>query len=146
VAARGREPGLRIGCGPQDVGLQAWGEQLLAESAPVAEAMDAALGGQLYREAHAAQLAAIRDPARTPAARMLADMRGHGDSYRDFILAQSRRHRDALAAMPYPDVEKARFAQLAAASLAEQQAIEAADTVPFEEFRRQYLAVEQLDV
>ncbi len=145
VAARGREPGLRIGCGPQDVALQAWGEQLLAECAPVAEAVDAALGGDLYCAAHAAQLAAIRDPARTPAARMLADMRGHGDSYRDFILAQSRRHRDALAAMPFPDVEKERFAQMAAASLAEQKAIEAADTVPFEEFRKQYLAVERLD-
>ncbi len=145
VATRGREPGLRIGCGPQDVALQAWGEQLLAECAPVAEAVDAALGGDLYRAAHAAQLAAIRDPARTPAARMLADMRGHGDSYRDFILAQSRRHRDALAAMPFPDVEKERFAQMAAASLAEQKAIEAADTVPFEEFRKQYLAVERLD-
>jgi glutamate--cysteine ligase len=37
-----------------------------------------------------------------------------------------------------------RFAQLAAASTAEQKAIEAADTLPFEEYRRSYLAVERL--
>jgi glutamate--cysteine ligase len=146
VAARGRDAGLRIGCGPQDIGLREWAEQLLAECADVAAAVDAALGGQLYRETHAAQLAVLRDPARTPSARMLADMRGHGDSYRDFVLAQSHRHRDALMSMPFPSAEEERFAQLAASSTAEQQAIEAADTLPFEEFRKNYLAVEQLGV
>jgi glutamate--cysteine ligase len=146
VAARGREPGLRIGCGPQDIGLQEWGAQLLAECAPVADAVDAALGGTLYREAHAAQLAVVRDPARTPSARMLADMRGHGDAYGDFVLAQSRRHRDALMSMPFASADEERFAQLAVASIAEQQAIEAADTLPFEEYRKNYLAVARLGV
>ncbi|MGH8721057.1 MAG: glutamate--cysteine ligase [Burkholderiales bacterium] len=146
VAARGREPDLRIGCGPQDIDLRDWGERLLAECAPVAEAVDAALGGNLYREAHAAQVAAIRDPARTLSARMLADLWGHGDSYRDFVLARSRRHRDALVAMPFPAAAEQRFAQLAATSIAEQKAVEAADTLPFEEFREQYLAVERLGV
>jgi glutamate--cysteine ligase len=144
VAARGREPVLRIGCGPQDIGLQEWGEQLLTECAPVAEALDAVLGGNWYCEAHAAQLAVMRDPAHTPSARLLVDMHGHGDSYRDFVLAQSRRHREALMAMPFPAAEEERFGQLAAVSIAEQKAIEAADTLPFEEYRRSYLAVERL--
>jgi glutamate--cysteine ligase len=144
VAARGREPGLRIGCGPRDIGLQEWGGRLLAECAVVAEAVDAASGGKLYREAHAAQLAVMRDPARTPSARMLAHMHDHGDSYRDFVLAQSRRHRDALMALPFPSADEERFAQLAAASIAEQKAIEAADTLPFEQYRKTYLAVERL--
>jgi glutamate--cysteine ligase len=144
VATRGREPGLRIGCGPQDIGLQEWGERLLAECAIVAEAVDAAFGGKWYREAHAAQLAVMRDPARTPSARMLADMYDHGGSYRDFVLAQSRRHRDALMALPFPAAVEERFARLAAASIAEQKAMEAADTLPFEEYRKAYLAVERL--
>jgi glutamate--cysteine ligase len=146
VAARGREPGLRIGCGPQAIGLQEWGEQLLAECAPVAGVLDAVLGGNWYREAQAAQLAVMRDPVHTPSARLLADMRGHSDSYRDFVLAQSRRHREALMAMPFPAAEEERFAQLAAVSIAEQKAIEAADTLPFEEYRKKYLAVERLGV
>jgi glutamate--cysteine ligase len=146
VAACGREPGLRIGCGPQAIGLQEWGEQLLAECAPVAGVLDAVLGGNWYREAQAAQLAVMRDPVHTPSARLLADMRGHSDSYRDFVLAQSRRHREALMAMPFPAAEEERFAQLAAVSIAEQKAIEAADTLPFEEYRKKYLAVERLGV
>jgi glutamate--cysteine ligase len=146
VAARGRAPGLRIGCGPQDIGLQEWGERLLDECAPVAEALDAALGGRLYRESHAAQLAVMRDPARAPSARMLADMHRYGDSYREFVLAQSRRHRDTLMEMPFSPTEEDRFAQLAAQSIAEQKAIEAADTLPFEEYRKTYLAVERLGI
>ncbi|MEO8719294.1 MAG: glutamate--cysteine ligase [Burkholderiales bacterium] len=146
VAARGREPGLRIGCGPQDVGLQEWGERLLAECAPVAEAIDAALGGHSYREAHAVQLAVVHDSGLAPSARMLVEMHGHDDSYRDFVLAWSRRHRDTLLAMPFSSADEERFARLAAASITEQKAIEAADTLPFEEYRRKYLAVERLSV
>lgn len=146
VAAGGREPGLRIGCGPQDISLQEWGEQLLAECAPVAAAVDAAFGGTRYREAHAAQLEVLRDPARVPSARVLADVHRHGDSYRDFVLAQSRRHREALMAMPFSAADAEQFARLAAQSIAEQKTIEAADTMPFEEYRKKYLAVERLGV
>jgi glutamate--cysteine ligase len=146
VAARGREPRLRIGCGPQNIGVQEWGERLLAECAPVAEALDAALGGHLYREAYAAQVALLRDPGLTPSARMLASLQAHDGSYRDFVLAISRRHRDALMALPFPAAEHERFTQLAAASILEQKAIEAADALPFEEFRKKYLAVERLGV
>jgi glutamate--cysteine ligase len=49
-------------------------------------------------------------------------------------------------AMPFPAAEEERFAQLAAVSIAEQKAIEAADTLPFEEYRKKYLAVERLGV
>jgi glutamate--cysteine ligase len=146
VAARGREPGLRIGCGPQAVDLQEWGVQLLEECAPVAAALDAALGGDLYCESHAAQAAVMRDPARTPSARMLADMQEHGDSYREFVLAQSRQHRGTLQAMPFTSADQERFARLAAHSIAEQETIEAADTLPFEQYRKEYLAVERLGV
>lgn len=144
VAARGRAPGLRIGCGPEDIDLQEWGARLLADCAPVAEAVDAALGGTSYRDALATQTAALHDPALTPSARLLADLQAHDGSYRGFVLARSRRHRDALMALPFPAAEAARFAQLATASLAEQKAIEAGDSLPFEEYRKMYLAVERL--
>jgi glutamate--cysteine ligase len=144
VAARGREAGLRLGCGPQDTGLQDWGERLLKECEPVAAALDEALGGEGYREAHAAQLEVLRDPSRTPSARVLAGMREHGDSFVAFALAQSRRHRDALLAAPLSTKEASRLERLAAQSLRGQEKIEAQDTLPFEEYRKQYLAVERL--
>ena len=41
VAARGREPGLKLGCFPGDMGLREWGGKLLAECEPVAAAVNA---------------------------------------------------------------------------------------------------------
>jgi glutamate--cysteine ligase len=147
AATRGREPGLKLGCFPGDMGLKEWGEQLLAECAPVAAAVDAALDGSAYREAHAQQVAALRDPSLAPSARVLCEMqRGYDGSYTDFICDLSRRHRAALMAQDFPRQEEERFARLAAESIAKQKRIEAGDTLPFEEYRKKYLAVEGLGI
>lgn len=146
VAARGREAGLRLGCLPEDRGLRDWGERLLAECEPVSEALDQALGGSGYREAHAAQLDALRDPELTPSARVLAEMRRHGDSYLSFALEQSRHHRVALLERELSREDAARFERLAEDSLRRQRQIESEDTLPFEEYRKQYLADERLGI
>ncbi|HEX5093617.1 MAG TPA: glutamate--cysteine ligase [Burkholderiales bacterium] len=146
VAASGREAGLRLGGGASETSLTEWGARLLQECAPVAEALDGALGGTGYGEAHAQQLEALRDASRTPSARVLAEMHRHGDSYLAFALEQSRRHRETLLGMPLPREEAARFERLAEESLRSQKTIESRDTLPFEEYRKQYLAVERLGV
>jgi glutamate--cysteine ligase len=146
VAARGREAGLVLGCGPQDTTLASWGERLLLECEPIAEVLDQALGGDGYREAHAGQLAVLRDPERTPSARVLAEMRCHGDSYREFALEQSRRHRETLLAAPLSGNAIEHFERLAEQSVRDQADIESQDTMPFEEFRKRYLAVDQLGI
>jgi glutamate--cysteine ligase len=147
VAQRGREPGLKLGCGSGDRPLKEWGEKLLAECAPIAEAVDAALGGSAYRDAHARQHDVLREPALTPSARVLVEMqRKHGGSYTECMRELSARHRDALKAKDFPAAEQERFVRLAAESLEEQKQIEAGDTLPFEEYRKKYLAVERLGI
>jgi len=145
AANRGREPGLRLEKGKSEVPLTEWGGQLLAQCAPIAARLDRELGGSGYREAHAAALAALEDPASTPSARVLRVMHDDfADSYTRFVLELSAKHRASLLALPLaPEVEQ-RFARLAAESLDEQRAIEAADEVPFETWRERYLALEQL--
>ena len=145
VAQRGREPGLKLGCGAGDRSLTEWGEALLAECTPVAAALDDALGGSAYRDSLAVQVEVLRDPARTPSARVMDEMQGgHNGSYTDFVRELSARHRAVLMARDFPATEQERFARLAAESVEEQRHIEASDTLPFEEYRRQYLAVERL--
>jgi glutamate--cysteine ligase len=147
VAQRGREPGLKLGCGSGDRALKEWGEKLLAEIALVAAAVDAALGGNLYREAHARQLEVLRDPALTPSARGLVEMqRKHGGSYTEFVREVSARHRATLMAKSFPASEQERFERLAAESIGKQTKIEAGDSLPFEEYRKKYLAVERLGI
>ncbi|MSQ62279.1 MAG: glutamate--cysteine ligase [Betaproteobacteria bacterium] len=145
VASRGREPGLRLERGSQQVPLEEWAEQLIAECAPLAAELDAALGGNACREAQAAAAAALADPARTPSARVLAAMAAnHSNSYTAFALAQSRAHSAALAALPLSPAIAEHFAAMAQESLAKQQRMEAADTLPFEDWRRLYLSLEML--
>ncbi len=141
VASRGREPGLRLTRGGEEIALGDWGREVLAECEAIAAALDAANATGVHREALAAAVAALSDPASTPSARVLQAMaREHDNSYVRFVLAQSHRHRDAISALPLAAEVGARYARLADESRAKQHEIEASDTVPFETYRRQYLA------
>jgi glutamate--cysteine ligase len=140
VASRGREPGLRLTRHGRQVELVEWGAEVLADCAPVAAALDRAQGGSAHAQALVAAVAALNDPRLTPSARVLQAMAGDGDSYVRFVLAQSRAHREAILGLPLAPEVADRFARLAGESTAEQRRVEAADTVPFETYREQYLS------
>ena len=141
VASRGREPGLRLTRESEEVTLAEWGGEVLAECEQIAAALDAATGSNLHRDALSAAVAALADPASTPSARVLQAMaRDHNNSYVHFALAQSRAHRDAIMKLPLSQEVANRFALQAEESIVEQRRIEAADAVPFETYRQQYLA------
>ena len=145
AAARGREPGLLLEQGDHEITLTDWAGQLLAECAPIAAAMDAAHGGLLYATALAAARAALAQPASLPSARVLATMLADFDgSYPRFIRAQSAATRAAMLALPWSNSQSARYAALAEASVIEQQRIEAADSMEFEQYRLAYLSPERL--
>jgi len=149
VAARGREPGLRLRRDGREVRLSEWGSQVLAECEPIAQALDDAAGKgdtPLYRDALARGVAGLEDPESVPSAQVLREMaRRHGNSYTEFVLAQSRAHRATLLGLPFPTEVEAHFARLARESIEEQRSVEAADTLPFEAFRRAYLAPDTLE-
>ena len=145
AAQRGREPGLALTRGSQEVGLVEWGGQLLAECEPIAAVLDAARGGGAYRDALAAAVAALGDPDSLPSARILQAMaREYDNAYVRFVLALSRQHRATLRERPFPPGTAERFKRMASESLAEQRRIEAADSVPFETYRERYLSPELL--
>lgn len=147
VAARGREPGLLLEQGEHTVLLTDWAAQLLAECVPIATALDAAHGGSDYQAALDAARAVLAQPAELPSSRVLATMAAEfDDSYVAFIRAMSARTRQALLALPWTEAQAARYAAMAEASVAEQQRIEEADTLPFEQYRQAYLSPERLQV
>jgi glutamate--cysteine ligase len=149
VAARGREPGLKLERGGEKVALRDWGCEVLRECGPIAAALDDARSGShgknAHRDALAAAIASLEDPAKPPSARMLAEMHArHRDSYTSFVLEQSLAHKRTLLEKPFPSEMDARFVRAAEQSLAKQKEIEAADRLPFEAWRRQYLRPEAL--
>ena len=140
VAARGRQPGLTLQRNEREVRLNEWGNELVAQCAPIADTLDARLGGTAYRNAVQAAAAALDDPESVPSARVLHAMqRNHGGSYVRFVLAESLSHRASLLNMPLTAKVEEEFAILARASLAKQRQIEAHDRIEFEAYRRKYL-------
>ena len=145
VAERGREPGLRLDRGGEPIALSEWGIGLLGECLPIAAALDAAHGGTEYRNVLAAAEYALRDRAVLPSARVLeVTEQEYGKAFVAFALAQSQRHQRTLLDLPLSDAVAARYARMAEESLTAQRAAEAADTVPVEVYRHQYLAQDLL--
>ncbi|MCW8181504.1 glutamate--cysteine ligase [Verminephrobacter eiseniae] len=142
AAERGREPGLRLQRNGHSLPLTDWGAELLAACAPLAAALDASHGSDDYGAALHAARALMTAPASTPSARVLdASERRHGCNFEDFARRQSIAARDLLLALPWSAGQQARYLALADESVAAQKAIEAADTLPFEAWREQYMAV-----
>ena len=146
VAARGREPGLKLFRHGKPVSLSQWGAEILGECLPVAQALDAAHGGGAAHcdaLAHAATL--LKDPSLTPSARVLSAMaRNHDNVYVRFALVQSLLHAGSLRGMPLPDEVARHFEELTRKSLEEQRRIESADRLDFETYRKKYLAHDTL--
>jgi len=145
TAERGRDPDLRLERGHDPVTIAEWGAQLLDECAPIAVALDTAAGGSGHIAALASAAIALREPECLPSTRVLDTMRGaHDGSHIAFVTACSERTRQALTQRPFPAELRERFDRMARQSVQEQQRIEAADAVPFEEFRQQYLSPQRL--
>jgi glutamate--cysteine ligase len=141
AAARGREPGLMLESADGDVLLVDWAARLLEECAPIARTVAAALDDERYVQALDAVRAGLAQPASLPSARLLdALSRDFGDSFIEFTHAQSQATRAQVLAMPYSPELQSRFEALARESIAKQRDIEASDSLPFEQYRLQYLA------
>lgn len=140
TASAGREPGLQLERGATTVSLRDWGRELLEAFGPIAQRLDAELGGTLYEEALAQARERWADFDQLPSARVLAAMQTeHESSHLGFIGRQSAWARQHVLDQPAPAGLMERFDASARESLQKQAEIEAADTMDFETFRQQYL-------
>jgi glutamate--cysteine ligase len=147
VAERGREPGLQLQRQGKEVLLTDWAQEVLQACQPIAAALDQAHGNSDYSEAlkHSQQL--LAHPEQTPSAQVLAAVSEQfGTSFKAFGAAQSQWAREQTLARPWNDTLTAKYQQLAADSIQAQKDMEAADTVPFEEWRQCYMSPEHLVV
>ena len=113
--------------------------------APSAAWLEAAHGGTLDRDARTAGADARCAGDGLPSTRVLAAMaRDCDNSHNRFVLTQSERTRDTLLCLPFTTEVDARFRDQTQKSIDAQQTIETMDTLPFEDYRRQYLLSERL--
>ena len=136
----GRRPGLTLERDGAAVTLQDWGRELLGKIAPLAALLDSRLGGTEHAETMAVQEARLADPALTPSARVLDELRATGNSFPAFGLRQSQAHAAWFRAHPPTSEEQADFAAMATASLAEQAGIERSQKGSFDDYVTAYRA------
>jgi len=134
----GRRPGLSLERAGEDVALTTWASELIERIRPVAALLDDQHNEDgVHAASLAVQQAKIDNPALTPSARVLNDVRAIG-SFAAFGLRQSALHAAYFRDSALMPAEAALFDELAAASKAEQAAIEAAPGPDFDAFVAAY--------
>jgi glutamate--cysteine ligase len=141
AAERGREPGLLLERGNSAVRLTDWGTDIVNAMQPIAQQMDAIHGGTQYAQALQSAQVGLAQPDTLPSARVLAAIQNdHAGSFSAFVQAQSARTHAAMLSAPMDAALQASFQRQSEQSVQEQRAIEAADTMPFEVYLKEYLS------
>ncbi|MDB5955081.1 glutamate--cysteine ligase [Ramlibacter sp.] len=145
TAAFGRDPSVQLERGGREVKLTQWGAEIVAECAPIAALLDEVHQTSDYGDALRSAQALLQNPEMLPSARVLSAMaRDHDNSFAAFTLTQSEQTKAKLLKLPYTGGLQARMEAAVRQSLADQAAVEAADSLPFEQYRQQYISPERL--
>lgn len=142
VVESGRRPDLALARDSGSISREDWSRQILAGCRPLAELLDRAHGGGDYVCAWEEQLAKVEDPGRTPSARILDIMASQGIPFFRFAMNQSIAHKGYFLEHPLTPSALQACEQAAQRSIAEQAEVEAADSLPFDDFLARYLAVD----
>ncbi len=136
----GRHPHTTLQDGDGERPLRDWAGALLQALQPIAGWLDQACGGHAYRQSWELQQQRLAQPQLTPSAQVLSQLQARDCAYARFALEQSQRHSASFRQRPLDAARAQAFARMAAASLEKQQRIEAADSLPFDEFLQRYFA------
>jgi glutamate--cysteine ligase len=139
VARRGREPGLQLNRNNRPIELRAWALELIDAMRGICELLDGGHSQKPYTAALELQESKVLDPALTPSARSLEEMRTTGESFAQLAMRMSQVHKAYFLDLYPPNEQRlSEFAQEAEASLVKQQEIEAADNVTFDQYLANY--------
>ncbi|MGR8947958.1 MAG: glutamate--cysteine ligase [Gammaproteobacteria bacterium] len=140
VALRGRQEGLTLQYRQSPKSLAVWVDEILDSVGDVANALDSGTGKTAFADAVKAQRDALNDYERLPSAAMLSGMSRANLPFAKYALALSEDHQNYFSNNRLSDDMRTKLTQLAERSLEEQQAVEAADSVSFDEFLASYFA------
>ena len=121
--------------------LRNWAAELLRGCHDIATKLDEAQQSNIYSAALAAQQAKLDDSALTPSAQVLKQMESEQIPFFRFSMNKAIEHAQTMQATQLTPTELANAHQQASESFQKQQAIEDADSVPFEEFLKEYIAI-----
>jgi glutamate--cysteine ligase len=141
VAVAGRDPALALDIGGRHQLLVEWGREICRQLAPICRLLDHGDPARSYSASLELQSAKLEDPALTPSARILAEMRQEGESFFGFARRMSQQHAGYFASLPpMSGARLEEFEAEARRSLEAQRALEADDTESFADYLARYFA------
>ena len=140
VVNRGREPGLTLTRHDQQISVPEWGKLILSDIHKTALVLDQVTGDSRYSDAVSAQGLKLDNPHLTPSAQILESMKASGLGYQDFVLQQSRLHRDTILNSGITAEQRQHLEKLGDSSIEEQRQIELSDNLDFDTYLANYLA------
>jgi glutamate--cysteine ligase len=119
----------------------AWAHELLESMTGICEILDGDDATRPYTAALAIQRAKLTDVARTPSARLLAELRQTGESFFELALRMSSEHKRYFLDLYTPnDARLGEFTRAAAESLEAQREVERSSRGSFDDYLKAYFA------
>jgi len=140
VAHLGRKPDLELNKEGQHIPLKTWANEILDSMQVVCEILDEDLADKPYSQALQQQAKVVIDPELTPSAKILRGMRTNQQPFGRFGLETSALHKQHFKQHKLDKVSTQQFEQMAVNSHHKQQEIEANDSLPFDDFLKQYFS------
>jgi glutamate--cysteine ligase len=143
TAREGRDPAFQLVRDNTGIGLREWANEILDKVLMIAAQIDSLDGSDCYAQAVRQMRGPVDDPAMTPSARLLDELRSGGGSFFDYAISIARGHSDYFASItPMSAARHEQFSQEAAESVTRQREIEAGDAISFDEYLANYYAAQ----
>ena len=131
---RGREPGLMLDRNGEQISLKEWASMLLTDMKHTAALMDHTHHTNNYQQALQQQSAKVEDPALTPSAKILQQLRDEALPFCRFGMQISENAMEQFAKRALNPMRLDHFMAASAQSLAAQTTAEQQDSQSFDEF------------
>ncbi len=138
AALQGRDPELKLMRNGKNISLQDWALQVFEAMLPVCKALDLANATSNYTAALDHLMPRVKDPDKTPSARMIAEMRERGEGFYAFAKKMSVQHNNYFKQLALNKETGELLQHQVNESLSKLKEIEENDHLSFDEFLDNY--------
>jgi len=140
VVLRGRDPQLLLSDCGQSKSIEHWGNEIFVQLAKVAKLLDKAYKTDKYSQSINFEREKINNPNLTPSAQIIELLVEQGQSLSKMSLEKAEQFRHELMAKDYQFYDQQHFIDSVEKSHLNQQAIEASDSLSFDDFLADYFS------
>ena len=143
VAHEGRHPDLELNYFGKRKKLKEWGIEICEQMQPVCDLLDAQCDETIYRSALQKQIEKFHNPDLCPSALILSEMRQNHESFIELVQRYAIQKKNYFMQRSIDAERLKQFEKIAQSSIAEQEQLELADSLPLDDYIAAYYA--QLD-